>query len=164
MIFSAGGFSYTNSILMADDAVFIAAAIIRAVVERILNKQAHFVLVQVLLTDGIAEFFIVFKIHAVITFTHYRFISLFAEYPVVLDEIADTKQRCIDKNFDERQGKRQKRQQPNGAAAHEHLTQEENQISDSLCMPGFLCAGKAPAAIENKIIDAGANPCAECGG
>lgn len=70
MIFSAGGFSYTNSILMADDAVFIAAAVIRAVVERILNKQAHFVLVQVLLTDGIAEFFIVFKIHAVITFTH----------------------------------------------------------------------------------------------
>ena len=82
----------------------------------------------------------------------------------MLDEIADTKQQRIDENFDERQGKRQKRQHPNGASAHEHLTQEENQISDSLCMPGFLRAGKAPAAIENKIIDAGANPRAECGG
>jgi hypothetical protein len=62
--------SYLALILMADNAVFIAAAVIRAVVKRILNKQTHFVLVQVLLTDGVAKFFIVFKIHAVIAFAH----------------------------------------------------------------------------------------------
>ena len=57
-------------ILMPDDGIFIAGTVIRAVVKGILNEVAHFVLIQILLADGIAKFLVIGKIHAVVTFRH----------------------------------------------------------------------------------------------
>ena len=82
----------------------------------------------------------------------------------MLDEIADTEQNGINENFNQRQRERQEGQQPNGAAAHQHLTQKQNQIPNSLRMPRISGAGKAPMPVEQKVVYAGTYPCAKgCG-
>ena len=70
----------------------------------------------------------------------------------MLDEIADTEQNGINENFNQRQRERQEGQQPNGAAAHQHLTQKQNQIPDSLCVPRISGAGKAPMPVEQEVV------------
>ena len=69
---------FVHSVLMPDNRIFIAGAVIGAVVKGILDEMPHFILVQILFTDRIAKFLVIGKIHAVITFRHEAIRLLFS--------------------------------------------------------------------------------------